>query len=108
MLYLIYRKEIVETIGNERVVLIAGDTGCGKSTQVPQYLYHLGYKRIVCTQPRRIACISLAKRVAFETITENENEVGYQIRFEKQKNKDTKILFITEGLLLRQVILFNR
>lgn len=57
----------------------------------------------VCTQPRRIACISLAKRVAFETLTENYNEVGYQIRFEKQKTQETKITFITEGLLLRQV-----
>lgn len=58
---------------------------------------------IACTQPRRIACISLAKRVAFETLTENCNQVGYQIRFEKQRNQDTKITFITEGLLLRQV-----
>lgn len=58
-----------------------------------------------CTQPRRIACISLAKRVAYETLTENQNKVGYQIRFEKQRNQDTKITFITEGLLLRQVCL---
>lgn len=60
-----------------------------------------------CTQPRRIACISLAKRVAHETLTENYNHVGYQIRFEKQRNQNTKITFVTEGLLLRQVkILF--
>ncbi|XP_034943062.1 probable ATP-dependent RNA helicase DHX34 [Chelonus insularis] len=98
-----YRDEIVEAVKNEKVVIIAGDTGCGKSTQVPQYLYSAGFGRIACTQPRRIACISLAKRVAFETLTENLNEVGYQIRFEKQKNQQTRILFITEGLLLRQV-----
>ncbi|XP_046484972.1 probable ATP-dependent RNA helicase DHX34 [Neodiprion pinetum] len=98
-----YRDEIVEAVKNERVVIIAGDTGCGKSTQVPQYLYKGGFGRIACTQPRRIACISLAKRVAFETLTENRTEVGYQIRFEKQRNQDTKITFITEGLLLRQV-----
>lgn len=61
---------------------------------------------IVCTQPRRIACISLAKRVAHETLTENNSTVGYQIRFEKTKRKDTSIIFITEGLLLRQVIIF--
>lgn len=58
----------------------------------------------VCTQPRRIACISLSKRVARETLTEYSSEVGYQIRFEKHRNRETKILFITEGLLLRQVI----
>lgn len=123
-----YKNEIIETIKQERVVIIAGDTGCGKSTQVPQYLYSAGFNKIgkilylyisyfyymsyqiincfiftVCTQPRRIACISLAKRVAFETLTENYNEVGYQIRFEKQKTQETKITFITEGLLLRQV-----
>ncbi|KAK2587022.1 hypothetical protein KPH14_010983 [Odynerus spinipes] len=98
-----YKEKIIETIKQERVVIIAGDTGCGKSTQVPQYLYSAGFNKIACTQPRRIACISLAKRVAFETLTENRNEVGYQIRFEKQKTQETKITFITEGLLLRQV-----
>lgn len=98
-----YKDEIIEAVKNERVVIIAGDTGCGKSTQVPQYLYSGGFDKIACTQPRRIACISLAKRVAFETLTENRSEVGYQIRFEKQRNQDTKITFITEGLLLRQV-----
>ncbi|KAG7203421.1 hypothetical protein KM043_013488 [Ampulex compressa] len=98
-----YKEQIIEAVKTERVVIIAGDTGCGKSTQVPQYLYSAGYLKIACTQPRRIACISLAKRVAFETLTENRNEVGYQIRFEKQRNQDTKITFITEGLLLRQL-----
>jgi HrpA-like RNA helicase len=58
---------------------------------------------VACTQPRRIACISLAKRVAFEMLSENLHKVGYQIRFEKQKNQETNITFITEGLLLRQV-----
>ncbi|XP_076664507.1 putative ATP-dependent RNA helicase DHX34 isoform X2 [Andrena cerasifolii] len=98
-----HKQEIVEAIKKERVVIIAGDTGCGKSTQVPQYLYAAGFQKIGCTQPRRIACISLAKRVAFETLTENRSDVGYQIRFEKQRNQETRITFITEGLLLRQL-----
>ncbi|XP_049857625.1 probable ATP-dependent RNA helicase DHX34 isoform X1 [Schistocerca gregaria] len=98
-----YRSEIVSAVQNERVVIVAGDTGCGKSTQVPQFLLKAGYTKIACTQPRRIACISLCKRVAFETLSENNSDVGYQIRFEKSKNQATKILFITEGLLLRQV-----
>ena len=98
-----HKQEIVEAIKKERVVIIAGDTGCGKSTQVPQYLYAAGFQKIACTQPRRIACISLAKRVAFETLTENRSDVGYQIRFEKQRNQETRITFITEGLLLRQL-----
>lgn len=75
----------------------------GKSTQIPQYLRQAGYESICCTQPRRIACISLSKRVAHEMQCEHTNEVGYQIRFERSKNKDTKIIFMTEGLLLRQL-----
>lgn len=98
-----YKSEIIEAVRKERVVLIAGDTGCGKSTQVPQYLFQAGYQSIACTQPRRIACISLSKRVAHEMLCEFGTEVGYQIRFERSKNKDTKIVFITEGLLLRQL-----
>ena len=72
-------------------------------TQVPQYLLHAGYTNIACTQPRRIACISLAHRVSFETLSEYDQEIGYQIRFEKEKSQRTKVTFLTEGLLLRQV-----
>lgn len=99
-----YKSEIIEAVRQERVVLIAGDTGCGKSTQVPQYLAEAGFECVACTQPRRIACISLSKRVAHEMLCEYGTEVGYQIRFERSKSARTKILFITEGLLLRQVI----
>ncbi|XP_049871355.1 probable ATP-dependent RNA helicase DHX34 [Pectinophora gossypiella] len=98
-----YRNEITAAVQNERVVIVAGDTGCGKSTQVPQYLHDAGFQNIACTQPRRIACVSLSKRVAFEMLTQFESKVGYQIRFEKSKTADTKICFITEGLLLRQM-----
>ncbi|XP_046966697.1 probable ATP-dependent RNA helicase DHX34 [Vanessa cardui] len=98
-----YRNEIVSAVQNEKVVIVAGDTGCGKSTQVPQYLHTAGFQNIACTQPRRIACISLSKRVSFEMLTQFESKVGYQIRFEKSKTADTKICFITEGLLLRQM-----
>lgn len=98
-----YKDEIQAAVKHEQVVLIAGDTGCGKSTQIPQYLYEIGYQNICCTQPRRIACISLSKRVAHEMLCEFSDEVGYQIRFERSKNKNTKIVFMTEGLLLRQL-----
>ncbi|XP_054169155.1 probable ATP-dependent RNA helicase DHX34 [Oppia nitens] len=99
-----FKDQILEAIENHSVVLIAGDTGCGKSTQVPQYLLGANYDKICCSQPRRIACISLRKRVAYETHNEFGTQIGHQIRFERNKSKDTKILFITEGLLLRQVI----
>jgi ATP-dependent RNA helicase DHX34 len=102
-LFLLNRSQIIDAVKENSVIVIAGDTGCGKSTQVPQYLIRSGFKNIACTQPRRIACISLSKRVAYETCNQYGTEVGYQIRFEKSKSQHTKILFITEGLLLRQV-----
>ena len=98
-----FREDIIDAVTNHSVVIIAGDTGCGKSTQVPQYLFQAGYQTIACTQPRRIACISLAKRVSFEMLSQFQAIVGYQIRFEKAKFKNTQVIFLTEGLLLRQV-----
>ena len=70
---------------------------------MPQYLLQAGYDKIACTQPRRIACIALANRVSFETLNEFGSEIGYQIRFEKNKSDKTRVLFLTEGLLLRQI-----
>ncbi|KAK6023105.1 hypothetical protein OSTOST_11169, partial [Ostertagia ostertagi] len=70
---------------------------------VPQYLLQNGYAGIACTQPRRIACTALARRVAYETLNAYGSEVAYQIRFETTKSKRTKMLFLTEGLLLRQM-----
>ncbi|KAJ8368672.1 hypothetical protein SKAU_G00087000 [Synaphobranchus kaupii] len=98
-----YRDRIVELVRTHPVVVVAGDTGCGKSTQVPQYLLSSGFSHIACTQPRRIACISLAKRVSFESLNQYGSKVGYQIRFETTRTPATKLLFLTEGLLLRQI-----
>ncbi|XP_041920031.1 probable ATP-dependent RNA helicase DHX34 [Alosa sapidissima] len=98
-----YRDRIVELVKANSVVVVAGDTGCGKSTQVPQYLLASGFNNIACTQPRRIACISLAKRVSFESLNQYGSKVGYQIRFETTRTLATKLLFLTEGLLLRQI-----
>ncbi|CAF1190863.1 unnamed protein product [Adineta steineri] len=99
----IHRREILEELKNHQVILIAGDTGCGKSTQIPRFLLEAGFDKIACTQPRRIACISLAKRVSYETLNEYDNQVGYQVRFEKTRVKSTRIIFMTEGILLRQL-----
>ncbi|XP_077141619.1 putative ATP-dependent RNA helicase DHX34 [Ranitomeya variabilis] len=98
-----YRQKIVQMVRAHQVVVVAGDTGCGKSTQVPQYLLAAGFGHIACTQPRRIACISLAKRVGFESLNQYGSKVGYQIRFESSRSPATKIVFLTEGLLLRQI-----
>ncbi|XP_055370241.1 probable ATP-dependent RNA helicase DHX34 isoform X2 [Betta splendens] len=74
-----YRDRIVELVRSHPVVVVAGDTGCGKSTQVPQYLLSAGFNNVACTQPRRIACISLAKRVSFESL----NQYGSKIQQDK-------------------------
>lgn len=70
-----YQDRIVELVRRHPVVVVAGDTGCGKSTQVPQYLLSAGFNHIACTQPRRIACISLAKRVSFESLNQYGSKV---------------------------------
>lgn len=70
-----YRNKILELVRLHPVVVVAGDTGCGKSTQVPQYLLSAGFSHIACTQPRRIACISLAKRVSFESLNQFGSKV---------------------------------
>ncbi|WAQ98877.1 DHX34-like protein [Mya arenaria] len=95
-----FKQHIIETVSQHQVIIIAGDTGCGKSTQ---YLLQAGFTNIACTQPRRIACVSLSKRVGYETLNEFGTEVAFQVRFEKTKTRNTKILFLTEGLLLRQM-----
>ncbi|OPJ82601.1 putative ATP-dependent RNA helicase DHX34-like [Patagioenas fasciata monilis] len=98
-----YRERILSAVAENPVVVIAGDTGCGKSTQVPQFLLAGGYERVVCTQPRRVACVALAKRVALESLHQYGDQVGYQIRFESSRSPATRLLFLTEGLLLRQL-----
>ncbi|KAH8408892.1 hypothetical protein KR009_003362, partial [Drosophila setifemur] len=98
-----FRADLREALDTSRVLIVAGDTGCGKSTQVPQFLYDFGYRSIACTQPRRLACVSLSKRVAHELLDDYGSRVGFQIRFERSRTQHTNILFITEGLLLRQL-----
>ncbi|KAH8274879.1 hypothetical protein KR044_002300 [Drosophila immigrans] len=98
-----FKQQLRSALDATRVLIVAGDTGCGKSTQVPQYLHEFGYRSIACTQPRRLACVSLSKRVAHELLDDYGSKVGFQIRFERQRTQRTHILFITEGLLLRQL-----
>ncbi|KAH8387723.1 hypothetical protein KR093_009176 [Drosophila rubida] len=98
-----FKRQLSTALDASRVLIVAGDTGCGKSTQVPQYLLEFGYRSIACTQPRRLACVSLCKRVAHELLDDYGSKVGFQIRFERQRTQRTHILFITEGLLLRQL-----
>ncbi|XP_064022476.1 ATP-dependent RNA helicase DHX33 isoform X2 [Pogoniulus pusillus] len=84
-----------------------GETGSGKTTQVPQYLYEAGIGRqgiIAVTQPRRVAAIALATRVSSERTTELGRLVGYTVRFEDLSCQETRIKFLTDGMLLREAI----
>ena len=100
-------QEIVRSLGAQPRLILQAPTGSGKSTQVPQILldHHLlGGREVVVLQPRRLAARLLASRVAAERNGRLGDEVGYQIRFENVVSKPTRIRFVTEGILLRQLI----
>ncbi|KAJ3222264.1 hypothetical protein HK099_002496 [Clydaea vesicula] len=103
-----YRQLLLDAIRDHPVVIIVGETGSGKTTQVPQYLYEEGYckdgKKIGCTQPRRVAAMSVAARVAEEMGVKVGNEVGYSIRFEDCTSEKTRLKYMTDGMLLREFL----
>jgi ATP-dependent helicase HrpA len=94
------REEILEAIENHQVVVIAGATGSGKTTQIPKMCLELGRKSIAHTQPRRIAARSVAERIAEELSVELGQEVGYQVRFTDTSSKKTLVKVMTDGILL--------
>ena len=88
-------------------LLIKAPTGSGKSTQVPKFVLDsgiLGEKRVMVLQPRRIAARMLAARVAHERGGRPGEEVGYQVRFENVSSKDTRLMYVTEGVMLRHLL----
>ena len=100
-------QQIVGGLRESRRLIVSAPTGSGKSTQVPQVLLDhglLGAGQVVILQPRRLAARLLAARVAWERKVQLGHEVGYQIRFENVTSADTRIRFVTEGLLLRQMV----
>ncbi|RYR64019.1 hypothetical protein Ahy_A03g010179 isoform C [Arachis hypogaea] len=100
-----YEEKIIETIERNPVVVVIGETGSGKSTQLSQMLYRRGYAdsaRIVVTQPRRVAAVTVARRVAQELGVQLGEEVGYAIRFEDRTSHRTRIKYLTDGVLLRE------
>lgn len=99
------RSHLLQLIHDNKVIIIVGETGSGKTTQLTQYLHEAGYSKngiIGCTQPRRVAAVSVAKRVAEEMATQLKQVVGYAIRFEDCTSPETKIKYMTDGVLLRE------
>ncbi|KAL4572119.1 hypothetical protein LXL04_018888 [Taraxacum kok-saghyz] len=97
------RSKIVEKIMENRVTLIVGETGCGKSSQVPQFLLEANIEPIICTQPRRFAVVAVAKMVAQARNCTTGGEVGYHIGHSKVISSSSKIIFKTAGVLLEEM-----
>ncbi|KAL9324599.1 hypothetical protein ACSQ67_009456 [Phaseolus vulgaris] len=101
------REELLQVVRENQVVVVVGETGSGKTTQLTQYLHEDGYTIggiVGCTQPRRVAAMSVAKRVSEEMDTELGDKVGYAIRFEDVTGPSTIIKYMTDGVLLRETL----
>lgn len=103
-----FRQRFLDAVKEHQVLICVAETGSGKTTQLPQYLWESGWcedgKMIGCTQPRRVAAMSVAARVADESHTKLGNEVGYSIRFEDCTSDRTKLKYMTDGMLLREFL----
>jgi ATP-dependent helicase HrpA len=99
------KNEIIDSISKNRVIIISGETGSGKTTQIPKFCLAAGRGingKIGCTQPRRIAAITVAARIAEELGEESGKSVGYKIRFTDKTSKDSYIKIMTDGILLAE------
>eukprot|EP00040_Diaphanoeca_grandis_P016307 m.84087 g.84087 ORF g.84087 m.84087 type:complete len:711 (-) comp25707_c0_seq2:27-2159(-) len=103
-----HREQFLYLLENFQTVIIVGETGSGKTTQIPQYLHEAGWtaggRCVVCLQPRRVAATTVAKRVADERGKRLGGEVGYAIRFDNCEGPLTRIKFMTEGMIIREMM----
>lgn len=104
-----FKSKLLDAVKDNQIVVIEGETGSGKTTQIPQFLVEAGYTNtggvVACTQPRRVAATSIASRVADEMDVTLGQEVGYTIRFEDMSDTNTTVLkFLTDGMLLREAM----
>ncbi|KAK4281729.1 hypothetical protein QN277_013190 [Acacia crassicarpa] len=105
------KSEFLKTVQENQVLVVSGETGCGKTTQLPQFILEEEISclrgascNIICTQPRRISAISVAARVSAERGESLGETVGYQIRLEAKRSALTRLLFCTTGVLLRRLV----
>lgn len=104
-----YREDLLRAVKDNQILIVVGETGSGKTTQLPQYLVEEGYTesgklQIAVTQPRRVAATSVASRVAEEMDVSLGKEVGYSIRFEDKTSEKTVLKYMTDGMLLREIL----
>jgi pre-mRNA-splicing factor ATP-dependent RNA helicase DHX15/PRP43 len=107
----VYQKmdEFLKVFSENQITVMEGQTGSGKTTQIPQFvcyadLPNLRGKLVACTQPRRVAAMSVAKRVADEMDVQLGKQVGYSIRFEDMTDESTFLKYMTDGMLLREAM----
>uniref|UniRef100_A0A7C9ADX3 RNA helicase n=1 Tax=Opuntia streptacantha TaxID=393608 RepID=A0A7C9ADX3_OPUST len=105
------KERLLQAIAKNQVIVISGETGCGKTTQLPQYILESeiesgrgAFCNIICTQPRRISAMAVAERVSAERGEPLGETVGYKVRLEGMKGKNTHLLFCTSGILLRRLL----
>ncbi|MEA2194419.1 MAG: ATP-dependent helicase HrpA, partial [Solirubrobacteraceae bacterium] len=97
------RDDLLAAIGSHQVVIVAGETGSGKTTQLPKICLELGRTSIAHTQPRRIAARTVATRIAEELGVPLGGAVGYAVRFENKTGRGTLVRLVTDGLLLAEI-----
>lgn len=101
------KETFIKTIREHDITIVQGETGSGKTTQLPQFLMEGLYqpgKTIAVTQPRRVAAISVAKRVADETDTKIGEQIGYSVRFNDCVSRETRLKYMTDGMLLSEMM----
>uniref|UniRef100_A0A7N0V7U3 RNA helicase n=1 Tax=Kalanchoe fedtschenkoi TaxID=63787 RepID=A0A7N0V7U3_KALFE len=105
------RDVILKAVSENQVVLVSGETGCGKTTQLPQYILESDIEMgtgtsisIICTQPRRMSAMTVSERVAAERGEKLGGSVGYKVRLDNMKGRNTQLLYCTTGILLRRLL----